>query len=69
MTDAEYITVTQAARLSGLSPGHIAKLLRAGHLPGIKPGHDWLVRKSDVEEYLRQDRRPGPKSKGVGDGG
>ncbi len=69
MAEAEYITVTQAARLSGLSTGHIAKLLRGGQLPGIKPGHDWLIRESDVVDYLRQDRRPGPKSKAHGDEG
>jgi excisionase family DNA binding protein len=67
MSEAEYLTVTQAARLSGLSPGHIAKLLRSGQLLGIKPGHDWLVRESAVMDYIRQDRRPGRKPK-AGDG-
>lgn len=68
MPDDEYITVTQAARRSGLSPSHLARLLRTGEIEGIKPGHDWLVRESAVMAYLREGRRPGRprKSRGAG---
>jgi excisionase family DNA binding protein len=38
-------------------------LLREGRIPGIKPGHDWLVKPSAVMEYLRQERKPGRKRK------
>jgi excisionase family DNA binding protein len=57
----EFITVTQAAKLSGFSSSQIARLLRQGVIEGIKPGHDWLLRPSAVMEYLRQERKPGRK--------
>jgi len=61
LPDEEYITVAQAAQLSGLSTGHIARLLRTGEIEGIKPGRDWLLRRSAVMAYLREERKPGPK--------
>ena len=63
MPDEEYITVAQASRLSGLSASQIARLLREGRIEGTKPGHDWLLKPSAVMEYLRQERRPGRKSR------
>ena len=59
MPDDEYITVVQAARLSGLSPRQLQWLLKQGTIAGIKPGHDWLVRPSAVMTYLAARRRPG----------
>jgi excisionase family DNA binding protein len=55
----EYVTVAQAARLSGLSPRQLQWLLQQGIIPGIKPGHDWLVRPSAVMTYLKERPRPG----------
>ncbi len=63
MPEEEYVTVAQAARLSGLSARQIARLLQRGVIEGVKPGHDWLVRPSAVMAYLRQERKPGPKPK------
>lgn len=61
MPDEEYITVSQAARITGLSSSQIARLLRQGDIKGIKPGHDWLLKPSAVMEYLKQERKPGRK--------
>lgn len=61
--DEEYVTVAQAARLSGLTPRHIARLLQNGVIEGIKPGHDWLLRPSAVMQYLKQERKPGRRPK------
>jgi excisionase family DNA binding protein len=63
MPDEEYITVTQAAQIAGLTTRHIRWLLQQGVLQGIKPGHDWLLKRSAVMDYLRQDRKPGPRAK------
>jgi excisionase family DNA binding protein len=63
LPDEEYVTVAQAARLSGLSARHIARLLQRGEIAGVKPGHDWLVRLSAVMAYLQQERKPGRKPK------
>ena len=61
MPDEEYITVTQAAELAGLTSRHIRWLLQREIIAGIKPGHDWLLKRSTVMDYLRQQRKPGPR--------
>ena len=63
MPDEEYITVAQAAQLSGLTARHIQRLLKGGVIQGYRPGRDWLVRPSAVMAYLRQERKPGRKPK------
>ena len=66
MPDEEYITAAQAARLSGLTARQIRGLLQRGVIAGFKPGHEWLVRPSAVMEYLREERKPGPKKRTPG---
>jgi excisionase family DNA binding protein len=63
MPDDEYVTVAQAAQQFGLSRRQLARLLQTGTIPGIKPGHDWLVRPSAVRTYLKERRPPGRPSK------
>jgi excisionase family DNA binding protein len=69
LPDEEYITVAQAARRFGLSARHLSRLLHTGTIPGMKPGHDWLVKPSAVMEYLRQQRKPGRKPRRAGESG
>lgn len=62
---AQLISVTAAARLSGLTPSFIRRLLRRGDIAGIKVGaRSWLTTEAAVRDYLKRDRRPGPKPKG-----
>ena len=61
MPDEEYITVAQAAELAGLTTRHVRWLLQRGLLVGIKPGRDWLLKRSTVMDYVRQARKPGPR--------
>jgi len=63
LPDEEYITVTAAAKQSGLSERQIQRLLREGTIPGNKPGRDWQVQLSAVMAYRREGRRPGRKPK------
>jgi len=66
MPNDEYVTVAQAAQQSGLSRRQLARLLQEGTIPGIKPGHDWLVRPSAVTIYLKERRPPGrPRKAGT----
>ena len=67
MPDEEFLTVAQAARQFGISTRHLSRLLNQRVIPGIKPGHDWLVKPSAVMEYLRQERKPGRKPRRVGE--
>jgi excisionase family DNA binding protein len=59
----ELISLREAAELSGLSASHLRLLVRRGDIWGIKLGHNWLTTREAVENYLAQDRRPGPKPK------
>jgi excisionase family DNA binding protein len=57
----ELISLREAAELSGLSAGHIRLLVRRGDIWGMKIGRNWVTTAQAVEEYLNQDRKPGPK--------
>jgi len=59
----ELISLREAAELSGLSAGHLRLLVSRGDLWRAKMGRNWVTTAQAVEEYLAQDRRPGPKPK------
>ena len=60
---AQFISVTEAAQLSNLTPSFIRRLLRRGDIAGVKVGASWLTTEAAIRDYLKRDRRPGPKSK------
>lgn len=60
---SKLISVAEASRVSGLSASHIRKLLRDGEIEGVKIGRDWSTTEEAIREYLKQERRPGPKPK------
>ncbi len=62
----EWITVSQAAKLSGYNEEYIRRLLRDGTIVGRKFGIVWQVKHSSLNTYLKQaqgseDKRHGPK--------
>ena len=60
----KFIPLKKAAEISGLTQEHIAHLIREGKLWGDKMGSPvWFTTENALEEYLSQDRRPGPKPK------
>ena len=59
---SKLITVTEASRLSGLTPSYIRRLLRKGEIDGKKVGEIWLTTEDAIRDYMKKDRRPGPKS-------
>src|SRR5262245_46032195 len=47
------LTPDEVARILGLSPFTVRRLLRQGDLPGRKVGkRQWRIRRVDLEEYL-----------------
>ena len=56
-----FIALAEASKFSGLSASHLRKLVREGQIKGVKIGRNWLTTKEAVQEYLKQERRPGPK--------
>lgn len=59
----DLVSLREAAQLSGLSASHLRLLVRRGDIWGVKLGHNWVTTAEAVEDYLAQDRRPGPKPK------
>ena len=57
------ISVTEASELSGLTTGHLRKLLREGQIEGVKIGRNWLTTEEAIQQYLQQNIKPGPKPK------
>ena len=60
---SKLISVTEASQISGLTTGHLRKLLREGQIEGVKIGRNWLTTEEAVRDYLKQEIRPGPKPK------
>jgi excisionase family DNA binding protein len=58
---SKLIPISEACRISGLTPSFIARLLRRGDIEGVKVGRDWLTTEEAIRKYLKQERRPGPK--------
>lgn len=64
----DWITVSDAAKLSGYNEEHIRRLLREGLVDGRKFGIVWQVKRSSINLYLSnaqssEDKRHGPKEK------
>ena len=57
----ELIPLSQAAKLSGLSQGHLSLLIREKELWGVKIGRNWVTTEKAVRAYLARGRKPGPK--------
>ena len=59
---AKLISVTEASQLSGLTTSHIRFLIRNDEIEGVKVGRNWLTTEKAIRDYLKKDRRPGPKT-------
>lgn len=58
----ELISLSEAAKLSGLSHSHLRLLARNGDIWVKWLGRGWFTTEKAVQEYLARERRPGPKS-------
>jgi hypothetical protein len=60
----DLISLSEAAKISGLSQGHLSLLIRNGVLWGTKiGGRNWFTTKKAIAEYLGRHIKPGPKPK------
>lgn len=60
---SKLIPVTEASKISGLTPSFIARLLRRGQIDGVKIGRNWVTTKEAIRDYMQKEHRPGPKAK------
>lgn len=64
---ADWISVEEAAELSGYNEEYLRRLIRDGKIRAQKKGWQWWVDKTSVLTYLKtsrqsSDQRHGPKS-------
>jgi excisionase family DNA binding protein len=52
-SDTECLRTHEIARVLGVSQIHVLRLMRKKILPGFRLGRVWLVRRVDLENYLR----------------
>jgi excisionase family DNA binding protein len=57
----EYLSITEAAELQGVTRQAIWALIERGRLSAVRVGHQWLISKSDLRKFKRQS--PGPRAK------
>ena len=57
----ELIPLSEAVKISGLSPSHLRLLVSKGTIWGKKLGSHWFTTALAVTEYIEKDRKPGPK--------
>ena len=57
----EWLSVKEAAKLSGYHENHIRRLLRAGLIQAQRWGNAWMVNQPSLLEYLEQAREKGEK--------
>lgn len=63
---SKLITVTDASKIEAvgdsLSTRQIQRLIKDGRMAGIRLGRNYFTTEEAVRDYLRQDRRTGPKT-------
>jgi excisionase family DNA binding protein len=56
------LTTKDAGKILGVSPLRVFQLIKAGRLPAVKIGRDWMIKERDLEKV--KDRKPGrPRGK------
>jgi excisionase family DNA binding protein len=58
------VTTIEAAKRLGITRVRIGVLIRAGRLPAVKVGRDWVLDEKDIASFAKQDRTPGRPRKG-----
>ena len=56
-----WISTTEAAQISGYHIELIRRLVRSGQNHARKWGKEWMVDKASFFEYLKKEKKPGPK--------
>ena len=52
--EKQHVSTTELAKQYGVSRETVARMLRAGEIPGVKFGHEWRVNPHDVAIALSQ---------------
>ena len=52
MAGSEFMKISEVAKEFGLTPAAILTMIKRGQLVGYKIGSRWMVKKSDLKEYV-----------------
>ena len=58
---AEWISVTEAARLGGYHPEHLRELIRSGRVKARKIVTVWQIDRASLQAYIRAAEKLGAK--------
>ncbi|MCE2727152.1 MAG: helix-turn-helix domain-containing protein [Planctomycetaceae bacterium] len=58
MNLALYCSVTEAARIAGVSPAYVRLMAARGQIRGEKIGGSWVVLREDLARFVRIGRGP-----------
>jgi excisionase family DNA binding protein len=61
MSNDEWITVADAAKISGYNKEHITRLIREGKIKAKKFSIVWQVNRESLENYLTKTEKLGEK--------
>ena len=60
---SKLMTIDEASKYSNLSRRHIRLLMEQGKIQGKKIGRDWITTKDEIDKYIKNRPKPGPKPK------
>lgn len=52
-----FLTMKQVEELLGVSERTIYRIMQKGDLKGFKTGHAWRFEESDIEDYVKRQRK------------
>ncbi|MCA9873357.1 MAG: helix-turn-helix domain-containing protein [Anaerolineales bacterium] len=58
---SQLISLAEAAKISGLSQGHLRLLANQDKIWATKIGRNWVTTEETIHAYLATNPRPGPK--------
>lgn len=61
--DKKYISLSEAAKISGYSADHLRRLIQKQKMLGWRIGRNFVTTRGAVDAYLAQSPKPGPKPK------
>lgn len=56
----DWITTTEAAKITGYAVVHLRQLAQRGKVAGVKKGRDWLLSRRGILTYAEKMRQLGP---------
>jgi excisionase family DNA binding protein len=59
----DFVSLSQASSIFGLSADHLRRLVEKEKIWGIKIGRNWITSRQAVQEYVKKRHPRGPKQK------